>query len=73
MKTKAIWVAKNKYSTHHKGIFKRFRRFLKLTHGVGELAVTRTVIKGLDDDSLLAGVAASEHDNYLAVLDAVTK
>merc|ERR1719424_337696 len=38
-------------------------------HGVGELAVTRPIVEGLDHDGLLASVAASQHDHNLAVLN----
>lgn len=41
------------------------------TDGVGELAVTVTLIVGLDDDGLAASEAAVQQHNNFSVLDTV--
>jgi len=40
---------------------------------VAELLGIISLVTGLDDDSLSAGESAGEHDNNLAVLEAVKK
>lgn len=43
----------------------------RLTDGVGELAVTVTLVVGLDDDGLAASEAAVQQHNNFSVLDTV--